>query len=68
MMLDRRTGEVWVDEFYCYGHGDFRIYHDTAIVNIGRKILSLNESGAVMMITMKIVKETAEKLCRAYRE
>lgn len=63
IMLDCNTGEVWTDEFYSIGHGDWKKYHDAAIINIGNTI---TENGDA--ITMKTVKAYAETACKAYAE
>ena len=62
LMLDRSTGEVWCDEFYSLGHEDFKVYASESIVNLGRE-MSCNGYGE---ITMKTVREYAEKICDAY--
>lgn len=61
LMLDRGTGEVWCDHFYCLGHNEWKIYHDNAIINLGARIMEYGEK-----VSMKTVKEYAEKLCERY--
>ena len=61
IMLDRATGEVWSDEFYCLGHGDFIAYHSESIVNLGNVIG--NDNNAVNMAT---VRRYAEAACAEY--
>lgn len=63
LMLDRRTGEVWTDEFYSLGHGDWIQYHSPAIINLGRRIEDNNDE-----ITIKTVRAYAETACAEYAE
>ena len=66
LMLDRSTGEVWTDTFYSLGHNEYKVYHDPAIINLGHEIAMTSEFP--VEINMKIVKETAEKLCTRYEK
>lgn len=61
LMLDRVTGEVWTDEFYSLGHGDFNVYRSESIVNLGNVIG--NDNNAVNMAT---VRRYAEAACAEY--
>jgi hypothetical protein len=61
LMLDRGTGEVWCDEFYSLGHNEWKVYHDTAIINLGKEIVEAGES-----VSMKTVKAYAERMCEEY--
>ena len=61
LMLDRSTGAVWVDEFYAIGHGDFKQYHSTAVINLGNCIHADDKD-----INMATVRAYAEKLTAAY--
>jgi hypothetical protein len=61
MMLDRSTGEVWCDEFFSLGHNSWKVYHDAAIINLGREIVENGEP-----VNMKTVKEYADRMCGEY--
>lgn len=61
LMLDRGTGEVWCDYFHSVGHNEWKVYHDEAIINLGREIEADGEP-----VTMKTVKEYAEIMCGEY--
>lgn len=57
LMLDRSTGEVWTDEFCDYGHGTYKNYHSSDIINLSREIL-----GHGITVSMKSVRQFAEQL------
>ena len=61
LMLDRVTGEVWTDEFYSLGHGDFNVYRSESIVNLGNVIGNDNNA-----VNMAIVRRYAEAACAEY--
>lgn len=61
IMLDRSTGEVWTDEFV--GDGTYIAYAKEAIINLGRKIGNDNNT-----VSMKTVREYAERLCNEYNK
>ena len=57
MMLDRGTGEVWVDEFYSIGHNNWKEYQDRNIMNLSRY---MEYRG--IPVTMANVRTVAESL------
>jgi hypothetical protein len=64
MMLNRSTGEVWTDEFYCVGHTDWNKYDDPAIINI---VTAMNNIACdAVTVTMQSIKKIAVKLCEEY--
>ena len=61
LMLDRSTGEVWCDYFCSLGHNEWKVYHDAAIIDLGREIEQSGDS-----VSMKTVREYAERMCGEY--
>ena len=71
LILNRATGELWVDEFFDIGHNTYRDYDDQAIIDLVR--WADQEYGdpfdnEVVKVTMKNVKEWAGKACALYAE
>lgn len=66
MMLDRATGEVWVDEFYSIGHNSWKEYHDESIINIVN--WAYDNGYAEEPVNMANVKIWAEKACELWAE
>lgn len=57
IMLDRASGDVWTDEFYSLGHGDWKQYHSPHIVNLSGYMAERGIS-----VNMANVREVAERL------
>ena len=64
LMLDRNTGEVWVDYFYSLGHNSWKEYHDPAIINLVNWVSYRPEWDG--LINMKNVRVWAEEACAEY--
>lgn len=52
LMFDTSDGEIWTDTFYSIGHNEWKEYHSTSIINLGRM---MNEHS--IPVSMKTVKE-----------
>ena len=63
-MLDRSTGELWIDEFYSLGHNEWKEYKDDAIINL----IKYTESQEDNEINMINVKEWAEIAINEYNK
>lgn len=68
MMLNRTTGELWVDEFCDYGHNSYKVYDNPAIINIVRKMASDAGEFNEVIVNMANVKAAAERYCKAWQE
>lgn len=56
LMFDRKTRELWTDEYYDIGHNTWKEYNSDSIMNLGRL---MGEQG--LDITMKSVVEFIKK-------
>lgn len=56
LMYDKSDRSVWVDTFYSLGHNEWKEYHSTNIVNLGRL---MSEQG--IPVNMKNVRDFVEK-------
>ena len=61
LMLDRASGELWVDEYSDFGRNSFTAYNNPALCNLSRRMemaeININESSVRMF---------AEKLCEQW--
>ena len=51
LMFDKVSGELWTDEFYNLGGNEWKIYHDSNVINLGALMGSYG-----IKVTMKNVK------------
>lgn len=68
LMLDRDTGELWVDEFYSLGHNAWKVYRDKAIVDIISyiRIYNVVDYWEDIVVNMVNVRAWATKACEDY--